>query len=162
MPLEINLSHIMFGLIRTSLRLTRNVENIKCFHTGGVFQGFNEFYDVKVPGEVLVTGRAWTLADVRRKVRVISQQSFIFYLYLESYYYFSFNRQYIIWCTTEFWRPPQIVVHPVQGAQFNTYWEDQDAQKYDAHHGNWWAEIFQSQAIDGCHQTCIEWTTENK
>ena len=72
--LEINLLHIMFSLIRTSLRLTRSVENVKCFHSGSVFQGFNEFYDVKVPGEVLVTGRSWTLADVRRKVRVTLQQ----------------------------------------------------------------------------------------
>ena len=48
--------------------MTRSVENVKCFHAGGVSQGFNEFYDVKVPGTDLVTGRAWTLADVRRKV----------------------------------------------------------------------------------------------
>ena len=59
----------MLGLLKSSLRCIRTFENFRSFHAGGLSQGFNEFYDVKVPGEPLTTGRAWSLADVRRKVR---------------------------------------------------------------------------------------------
>lgn len=33
------------------------------------FMGFNEFFDQLQPDEAMTAGRAWTAADLRRKVR---------------------------------------------------------------------------------------------
>lgn len=51
------------------IQIFKTIEHVKYFHAGRLSQGFEEFYDARVPGEPMVTGRAWTLADVRRKVR---------------------------------------------------------------------------------------------
>ena len=37
------------------------------YHAGSPVQGLDEFFDIKKPNEVVTTGRAWTVADVRRK-----------------------------------------------------------------------------------------------
>ena len=39
------------------------------FHTSNIARGFEEFYDQSEKNELLITGRAWTAADLRRKVR---------------------------------------------------------------------------------------------
>ena len=42
--------------------------NVHQFHSSRPALGFEEFADVKKPNEVLVTGRSWTAAELRRKV----------------------------------------------------------------------------------------------
>jgi hypothetical protein len=61
----------MLSLIKSSLNVTRRVETVKFFHAGRMSQGFEDFFDKKVPNEAYITGRGWTLADVRRKVRLV-------------------------------------------------------------------------------------------
>ena len=39
------------------------------YHVSRPVHGFEEFAEVKKPNELVTTGRAWTVADVRRKVR---------------------------------------------------------------------------------------------
>ena len=43
----------------------------KLFHKSCIVQGFEEFSDVKKVNETFVTGRAWTAADLRRKVSCV-------------------------------------------------------------------------------------------
>lgn len=43
---------------------------LKFFHTSPSSQGFEEFSEVKKASELIITGRSWTAADLRRKVRL--------------------------------------------------------------------------------------------
>jgi hypothetical protein len=40
----------------------------RTFHVGRVMLGIEEFFDAKKPDESFVTGRGWTVTDLRRKV----------------------------------------------------------------------------------------------
>ena len=44
------------------------VTSVKSFHSGGVVRGFEEFKDQLNKDEAMKAGRAWTTADLRRKV----------------------------------------------------------------------------------------------
>jgi Mitochondrial 39-S ribosomal protein L47 (MRP-L47) len=59
---------VMMSIFRRSVSFNVKPDTAKFFHATRITQGFEEFYDSKVPGEAIVTGRAWTLTDVRRKV----------------------------------------------------------------------------------------------
>lgn len=59
---------LMLSQFRRSVSFAVKTDTVKFFHATRITQGFEEFYDSKVPGEAIVTGRAWTLTDVRRKV----------------------------------------------------------------------------------------------
>lgn len=55
----------------TSLPKFNTVPMITSFHTSTSVGGFEEFYDQSEKNEMLVTGRGWTAADLRRKVRTL-------------------------------------------------------------------------------------------
>lgn len=44
------------------------IASFRQFHSSGAIRGFEEFKDVVKQDEVMKTGRAWTNADLRRKV----------------------------------------------------------------------------------------------
>lgn len=69
-------------------------------------QGFSEFYDLKLPGEPAEYGRAWTLPDVRRKVRLPADNS-------KHSHYWRTDKNISCHYFTEFRRPPQIMVYLV-------------------------------------------------
>lgn len=59
----------MLNLFKRSVSIKKNVDTGRFFHIGRISQGFDEFFDVKKPNEPIITGRGWTLPDVRRKVQ---------------------------------------------------------------------------------------------
>jgi hypothetical protein len=63
----------MLNLFKRSVNITKSIDTGRLFHAGRISQGFDEFFDVKKPNEPLVTGRGWTLPDVRRKVKSFCQ-----------------------------------------------------------------------------------------
>ena len=50
---------------------------VRAFHVGRPVRGLDEFFDEKKPNETVTTGRAWTVADVRRKVPSCSLYHFL-------------------------------------------------------------------------------------
>ena len=63
----------MLRIFRSSFALSttqvqRNFVQCRGFHASGVNRGLEEFFDKKNPGEMLPTGRGWTVTDLRRKV----------------------------------------------------------------------------------------------
>lgn len=47
--------------------IVHHLLGVSPYHTGAPVQGLDEFFDIKKPNEIVTTGRAWTVADVRRK-----------------------------------------------------------------------------------------------
>ena len=47
--------------------IVHHLLGVSPYHAGTPVQGLDEFFDVKKPNEIVTTGRAWTVADVRRK-----------------------------------------------------------------------------------------------
>ena len=54
---------------------------VRAFHVGRPVQGLEEFFDEKKPNETVTTGRAWTVADVRRKVSIYLHRFLSFFAY---------------------------------------------------------------------------------
>lgn len=69
----------MMSLFRRSVSVSVRTDTVKYFHATRITQGFEEFYDSKLPGDSMVTGRAWTLTDVRRKVSRIHKPPTIYF-----------------------------------------------------------------------------------
>ena len=59
----------MFSFRKSIQSFTRNVSVTKQFRTSAICHGIEEFFEKKTkPGDVIITGRGWTVPDLRRKV----------------------------------------------------------------------------------------------